>query len=147
MLVVLALAFLVYLFWFVPAGGDGTPEIVDRIMNLIQANDEHVSLVRYGTPIGYPDITYGDAFETFFDSPTWKYFRVKKEGTEPGREIVEFTGTCFYQDMKVKARLQFTLGEDGNTFQATYLSFNKVPQSLLVMYALIGKAFSEYPGR
>ena len=40
---------------FIPFGGDGTPGIMDRFMDLTQANDEHVRGVKYGSPNSYPD--------------------------------------------------------------------------------------------
>ena len=129
---------------FIPFGGDGTPGIMDRFMDLTQANDEHVRGVKYGSPNSYPDITYAEAFDYFFGSPTWTYFRGTQEGSSVEHDVVEFTGTCFYRDSEVKARIQFTISEDGKTFEATYLSFNDVPQMNIIMYTLIDKAFSEY---
>ena len=35
-----------------------------------------------GTNVNYPGIIYGDAFENFFSSPTWKYFKGTQEGTD-----------------------------------------------------------------
>lgn len=112
---------------FIPFGGDGTPGIMNRFMDLAQANDEHVQGVKYGSLNSYPDITYAEAFDYFFGSPTWKYFRGAQEGSNIEHDVVEFTGTCFYRDSEVKARIQFTISEDRKTFEATYLSFNDVP--------------------
>ena len=125
-------------------GGDGTNGLVDRVMDITQINEEHVRAVKYGNPRNYPDITYAEAFENFFGSPTWKYFRGSAEDSSEEYNVVEFTGTCMYQNSEVKARLQFTLSESEETFEATYLSFNDVPQSRLVMLALLDKTFSEY---
>ena len=41
----------------------------------------------------------------------------------------------------MKALIQFTLNNDNDTFEATYLSFNDVPQSNLMLWGLIEKAF------
>ena len=132
---------------FIPFGGDGTPGVVDYFKDLTQVNDEHVRGVKYGSPNSYPDITYADAFENFFGSPTWTYFRGTQERSNAEHDVVEFTGTCLYRDSEVKARIQFVLSEDGKTFEATYLSFNDVPQSKLILNALIEKAFSEYQSK
>lgn len=113
-------------------------------MDLTQTNDEHVRSVKYGSPNSYPEITYEEAFENFFGSPTWTYFRGTQEGSNVEHDVVEFTGTCLYLDSEVKARIQFTISEDGKSFEATYLSFNDVPQANLIMYMLIDKVFSEY---
>lgn len=121
-------------------GGHGA----DQVMGIAQSNDEHVLGVKYGTPYDYPDITYGEAFEAFFGSPTWTYFKGTREGSDEEYDIVEFTGTCLYQTVKVTARIQFTLSQDGQTFEATYLAFNDVPQTNVLLYGLIEKAFSDY---
>ena len=112
--------------------------------SLIPETDEHVLGVKYGSPSTYPDITYAEAFESFFGSPKWKFFRGKTDTSSTYVDVVEFTGSCIYRDVDVDARIQFTLSDDGKTFDATYLSFNEVPQSNLILYSLIDKAFSEY---
>ena len=115
--------------------------------------DPNVVGVKNGHPSNYPNQTYGDAFSNFFAAPTWKYFKGEKEGpdddgdgkpdyTESDIDVVEFTGRCTYSDTEVKALLQFTLDKDSDTFQATYLSFNDVPQSTLMMMNLLDTVFS-----
>ena len=132
----------------------GNSDVGDQIANVVQSEDEHVLGVKGGTPNAYPDKTYEEAFENFFGSPTWKYFVGTKEGpdedgdgkpdyTEDNVDIVEFTGYCTYQDVEVKALIQFTLSKDDNTFEATYLSFNEVPQNMLMLSALLEAAFTE----
>lgn len=37
-------------------------------------------------------------------------------------DVVEFTGYCTYQNVEVKALVQFTLSKERDTFEATYLS-------------------------
>ena len=59
-------------------------------------------------------------------------------------DVVEFTGSCMYRDVEVDARIQFTISDDGETFEATFLSFNDIPQNNILLNALIEKAFSEY---
>ena len=128
-------------------------DVTDQITNVVQAEDPNVVGVKNGTNSEYPNMTYGEAFESFFAAPTWKYFKGTKNGpdddgdgkpdyVEENVDIVEFTGYCTYHDVEVKALIQFTLNNAEGTFQATYLSFNEVPQSNLIMWALIGKAFT-----
>lgn len=117
---------------------DVVQEVVDQVENIADKEDENVLSVKNGYPENYPDITFGDAFDNFFGSPTWKYF----EG-ENGEDVVEFTGYCTYQDVEVKARLQFILNGDG-TFTSGALSFNDVPQSQLITSAMLEKAFEQY---
>ena len=130
-------------------------DITDQVTNVLQSTDTHVLSVKNGSPLSYPDQTYGAAFDYFFAQPAWKYFVGLKEGpdddgdgkpdyTEDNLDIVEFTGYCTYQGVEVKARIQFTLNQDGKSFEATYLSFNDVPQSGLMLVELIGTAFASY---
>lgn len=131
----------------------GSDDIEDQIANVIQSEDTHILGVKGGTPTAYPGKTYGEAFEAFFGSPTWKYFVGTKEGAdedgdgqpdyrEENIDIVEFTGYCTYQDVEVKALIQFTLSKEDNTFEATYLSFNEVPQNMFMLYALLEAVFT-----
>lgn len=128
-------------------------DVTEQITNVVQAEDPNVVGVKNGTNSEYPNMTYGEAFESFFAAPTWKYFKGTKNGpdddgdgkpdyVEENVDIVEFTGYCTYHDVEVKALIQFTLNNNEGTFQATYLSFNEVPQSNLIMWALIEKAFT-----
>ena len=131
----------------------GADDVTDQVVNVIQAEDENVLGVKNGTPNAYPEKTYGEAFESFFSSPTWKHFVGTVEGpdedgdgepdyVEENVDIVEFTGYCNYQDVEVKALIQFTLNKEDDTFSATYLSFNEVPQNMLMLSALIDAAFT-----
>lgn len=135
-------------------GGCGVDDVADQAANIVQSEDEHVLSVKNGSPQSFPDKTYGDSFEEFFESPTWKYFKGTQEGPDEDGDgepdyvnedvdIVEFTGYCTYKDAKVKALIQFTLNDSDDTFQATYLSFNDVPQNMLVLGALLDKAFED----
>lgn len=129
-------------------------EVADQVANAVQAEDENVLGVKGGEPFDYPGKTYGEAFENFFASPTWKYFKGTQEGpdedgdgkpdyTKEDVDVVEFTGYCTYMDTTVKARIQFVLDKENDTFEATYLSFNDVPQNNLTLWALIDKAFTD----
>lgn len=131
-----------------------TEETKDQVQNIMDSQDKHVLGVKNGHPFDYPDQTYGDAFDNFFSYPTWKYFVGTKEGPdedgdgkpdyeENDVDIVEFTGYCTYLDTEVKALLQFTLDKDTTTFEATYLSFNDVPQNMLMLYNLLDTVFTE----
>ncbi len=125
--IALAIVLLICLFhYFI---GDDSPVIEDR----------HITFVKNGSPSAYPDITYGEAFDSFFSNADWRYF----ESTD-GEDVVEFTGDCIYRDAGVTARIQFILDVDAGTFEVGYLAFNEVPQIKLIEYALIKKAFESY---
>lgn len=130
----------------------GRDDVTDQIADVLQSDDEHIRMVKGGSPNAYPEKTFGEAFDDFFGSPTWKYFVGTHEGldededgkpdyTEKDVDIVEFTGYCTYQDVKVKALIQFTLSKTDNTFEATYLSFNDVPQNTFMLSALFERIF------
>lgn len=109
---------------------------------VIQKEDPHITAVKAGSPVSYPDKTYGDAFEAFFGSPAWTYFKGSSDDSDETHDVVEFTGYCTYQDVEVKALIQFTLDVEGGTFETSYLSFNDVPQSQLMLAGLIEAAFT-----
>lgn len=130
-------------------------DVKDQVQNVAQAADPHVLGVKGGTNSLYPNVTYGEAFEAFFSSPTWKYFKGTQNGpdededgepdyTKEDIDVVEFTGYCTYSDTKVKALIQFIISEDGETFTPEFLSFNDVPQNLLMMNGLIEKVFTSF---
>ena len=119
-------------------------DITNHAADLVQKNNENVVGVKYGNPVAYPGITYGQAFDSFFSSPTWTYFEGTREGSDIVYPIVEFTGNCLYMNENVKARIQFELHREDNTFNATYLSINDIPQSTIMLNALIDKIFQEY---
>ena len=130
-------------------------DVVDQVSNVAQADDENILAVKGGTNSNYPEVTYGDAFEAFFGMPTWKYFKGTQEGpdedgdgqpdyTLDNIDVVEFTGTCVYSGVEVKALIQFTLDKEAGTFEASYLSFNKVPQNTLMLYGLVETVFENY---
>ena len=73
--------------------------------------------------------------QKFFDNPTWEYFVA-----DSGEEIVEFSGNLMYEDTEVKARLQFIMHQD-NTFEVGALSFNDVPQNILVTNQMLRAVF------
>ncbi len=130
-------------------------DITDQTANVVQSQNKNVLGVKGGTRSDYPAITYEKAFEEFFSSPTWKYFKGTQEGpdedgdgkpdyTRDNIDVVEFTGYCTYQNVDVKALIQFELDNSAGTFDAVYLSFNDVPQSSLMLTGLLNKVFESY---
>ena len=110
----------------------------DQISNVVDSNNKYVQGVKNAIPKQYPNTTYGDAFKDFFGSPTWKYFNATN-----GDAVVEFTGFCNYQNVEVKARLQFIMSKDGNTFTIGALDFNSVPQNELIKQSLLVNIFKQ----
>ncbi|MFT5875659.1 MAG: hypothetical protein ACI8WT_004653 [Clostridium sp.] len=102
----------------------------------LNKNNEYILMVKNGHPNDRPNSTYGEAFKNFFGSPTWKYFK-----SDDGKDVVDFTGDCIYQDVEVKAMQQFILNVDAGTFEAGSLSFNEVPQNALITAGMLSKVF------
>ncbi len=114
-------------------------EVSEAALQVIDADNEYVSMIKGGYNSNNPDVTYQMAFESFFASPKWIYGT-----TEEGEHAVQFTGDCTYQDVPVKATIQFLLDVENGTFSAEYLAFNDVPQDKILLQTLVEKAFSEY---
>ena len=114
-------------------------DVQDQVENVTGAENKYVLSVKNGYPVTIPEIIYGKAFDAFFAAPTWRYFKAKS-----GEDVVEFTGSCTYKDAEVRARLQFIISDDGDSFEHGALSFNDVPQSVLITNLLVYKAFEEY---
>lgn len=138
------------------AGGDNYDgDLADAIINIINGeNEEHIQGVKGGTNSAYPSVTYGEAFENFFSNPSWRYFVGTQDGpdedgdgepdyTVDNVDVVEFTGGCLYANVEVTALIQFVLDNEAGTFQPVYLSFNKVPQNMLMLSGLIDTVFSQ----
>ncbi|GAA6293175.1 hypothetical protein F220043C3_16090 [Enterocloster asparagiformis] len=100
---------------------------------------KYIDSVKHGSPVAYPQITYGEAFENFFKKPRWRYFK-----SEAGDDVVEFSGRCMFQDTEVEAVFQFILSKDDDTFEIAYLGLNDIPQNQLVILGVVSKAFEEY---
>ena len=133
--------------------GCDTSDVKDHAADIAQSDNEYIKIVKNGVNDNYPDITYGEAFDDFFGSPTWKYFKGSKkksddeedksEDSEKEYDVVEFTGYCTYDDEDVKALMQFDVDKKNKSFEPSYLSLNKVSQSPLVMASLLEKVLSD----
>ena len=111
-------------------------EVKDSVASAMDSDNKYVLMVKNGYRENNPALTYDKAFSAFFGTPRWKYFK----GDE-GKNVVEFTGDCTYQDAAVKAMIQFAVDEKNGSFEAVYLAFNEVPQNRLILATLIEKAF------
>lgn len=100
---------------------------------------KYIDFVKNGTPESYPETTYGEAFEAFFQNPSWEYFEA-----EDGSDVVEFTGDCLYEDTEVTAMIQFILDYDKGTFETGAFSMNDVPQNQLMTAVIISTVFDDY---
>ncbi len=109
--------------------------------NMITSMDPRTNIIRNGHFHDYPNIKIDDAYNAFFSSPKWKYFK-----SDDGTEVVEFSGQCQYRNADVNVRQQFILHAD-DTFEAGALSINEVPQLQLISSALISTIFATYENK
>ena len=102
-------------------------------------NNKYINMVKVGSPLAYPDKSYGEAFKDFFSNPKWKYFT-----SDDNRKVVEFTGGMTYIDQPVDATIQFTVDdryEDNVQINMEYVGFNDIPQNNLMKIAMMSAIF------
>lgn len=80
--------------------------------DLLEGSDKYVRMVVSGHPGSYPDISYGDAFDAFFENCEWSYFK-----SDQGQDVVEFHGRCFSDGEKKDVDIQFLLSVEDGTFE------------------------------
>ena len=102
----------------------------------IPSENEYVAMVKNSYPKNYPDITYGEAFDSYFSEPKWEYFK-----TSDGKEVVQFDGKCMYDNKEASLCFQFVIAEDHKTFSAEYLGINGEAQNRLTMGAALNAIF------
>ncbi|MEX1029122.1 MAG: hypothetical protein WDZ91_03635 [Paenibacillaceae bacterium] len=115
---------------------DAGTALEDQLGSIRDSDNAYVLSVKGGYFQDNPDQLFGETFEQFFGSPTWKYFKA-----DSGEHVVEFTGYMMYEETEVKARFQFIVLED-ETFEIGALSFNDVPQDTLTENAVLNAVFS-----
>ena len=98
-------------------------------------NDPYVSLVKNGHFNSYPDQTVGEAFDSFFSSPSWTYFEA-----DTGEDVVEFTGGFTYYEQEAEALIQFIVYED-DSFEINAVSYNDIPQNMFNYMLLISAIY------
>ena len=104
---------------------------------LISCGEPEVQVVKNGTLNAYPDRTVGEAVDGFFGDPTWEAIV-----GEDGNTYVNVEGTIQYMSKDVQALIQFRLDVSNDTFKINALEFNGIPQSEIMLYALIEKMYT-----
>lgn len=99
----------------------------------------YIDMVRKSSPEAYPDITYEEAFDDFFDNARWKYFQ-----SDTGKDVVEFQGECMYDDDTATVLIQFLLNKDKGIYKIYTMAIDDEEQSLLVYAVLMDKVFGSY---
>lgn len=101
--------------------------------------DKYVLLVRYGSPLSYPNTTYDEAFGDYFVNPKWSYFKGEND-----EDVVVFKGKCTYLGEIVDVELQFVVNMKDEVFELEYCGVNDVPQMAFMSTALIEDVFESY---
>ena len=112
------------------SGGSGS--------SYIPMESPYVSLVKTTVNSNY-GISYGSAFNAFFSSPSWEYFKASS-----GEDVVEFEGIFSYDGNPAVATIQFVLDLDEGMLEVYHLSINDVAQSKLMLSALLEVVFESY---
>lgn len=103
------------------------------------SNNQYVQMVKGGHPYDYPNVTYEEAFESFFSKPKWMYFEA-----DTGQDIVQFEGGCLYYDKEVDVVVQFELDVKESTIEIYAVEMNGIPQNKLFIAGLIATIFEDY---
>lgn len=99
--------------------------------------DDNVITVREGRFNGYPNVPVGAAFDQFFSDGQWDSFTSTNNET-----VVEFKGSCKWNDIPAKLRMQFTVS--GEHFEVNYFAIDGNPVTIEEGIDSIEKILSEY---
>ncbi len=105
------------------------------------SGNSYVEMVKNGSPELYPNITYGEAFEAFFDNCEWEYF-----ASEDGKDVVEFHGNCMYGNDRVAVLVQFVVNETAGSFEVWTAAIDGEEQPPLVYSGMLMSVFESYGG-
>lgn len=92
----------------------------------------YVDVVKEGKLEAYPDKTVGEAFEAFFEDPSWESFEA-----ENGKQAVNFKGECEYMGENVKCLVQFIIDDDGENFELYTVEVNGEPISEIEILGML----------
>ncbi|PEV02023.1 hypothetical protein CN417_28960 [Bacillus thuringiensis] len=107
-------------------------QVKEEIAIATTKDHEYVQKIKSSKLPNYDSMAIEEAFHKFFKNPKWKYFASKDN-----EEIVEFTGNRSYREQEVKAKVQFVINKDDNTFKLKALAFNDIPQNELELAGML----------
>lgn len=105
----------------------------------ITEENKYIDFVKDGHPENYPNITYGESFEYFFEEENWSYFE-----DEANEDIVEFTGKCMVNAIKSTVQIQFVLDYENGYFSVGYIAVDKQPETDELVNEILEKIFQSY---
>lgn len=107
----------------------------------IDFGEMYISVVKEGHLADRTDVTIGEAFEAFFDAPTWKGSNSNNGPT------VEFNGSKMMSNGKrAEVCIQFTIDDDAS-FEATYFDIDGQRQQEAVYVGLMEDVYNAYDMR
>lgn len=107
------------------------------VVNIL--GDTAVSGVKNGHPQLYPDTTYGEAFDFYFNSGEWSSFV-----SDTDKTVVEYEGKVGEKDNESTILFQFVLSEDGESFSAEYIEVDGIGMADWVASLCILAIFEDY---
>lgn len=78
------------------------------------SEEEYINMVKESSPADYPDRTYGEAFENFFDDPVWQYL------DDDGEKYIWFLGQCQVNGQDSNCEVHFQLDLENGRFHVVY---------------------------
>lgn len=109
---------------------------------ILAEKQKYMDYVKNGSNRNFPNQTYGMAFDTFFSGTNWEYFEGRNNKGEIGK-IVEFTGDCYYQNVKTFAKVQFLIDESESTFEVVSFELGTYKVPYYEIPQMINSIFSE----
>lgn len=107
--------------------------------DLMDGQRKYIRMVTEAAPQSYPDITYGEVFETFFGDCSWTYFK-----SEDGQDVVEFHGSCYYDGEEAEVTMQFLVSYEEGKWQLYTITINDEPQPEFIQMLMLEKIFESY---
>lgn len=99
----------------------------------------YIRAIKNACPKAYPNATYGEVFDYFFDDCDWKYF----ESAE-GEKVVEFCGTNFIDGGTSEMKVQFLLMDGDEGFEVYTIALDGEVQPEFVQAMVLVAIFETY---
>lgn len=129
---ILILVGLVIVISFLKSCTDGS--LATNFNNVLHAQE--ITMVKDGKLHSYPNKTVGEAFDGFLTDSKWE-----AGVSEDGQTFVNVTGGALYLEKSVEVVVQFYVDADAGTFEYHACEINGVPQSDLIIWGLLEKAY------
>ncbi len=110
--------------------------------DIISVNsDVYVETIQ-ATNLEDSEYTYEEIFNDFFANPTWEHFT-----SEDGKDVVEFTGECTYDESEVKVTIQYLITNETETtleWELVYFDIDGESQELSMFDGMVKAAIESY---